>query len=190
MELPVFELIVDFNTLEPHTVNNHHGSATAMNDFYSPYPNSNFSNYQQHPSSSSYNTPYSEQQASHDTSNQPKTSILQSQLPSIWNPAVTATLSAASGNPNMLMDMGLKAGQTFLDQGTARMIPGLEKTMRYLRVYFAVNNSYVQRKMNRVLFSFFFRNWKRLVRLMIQSPSNHAFFKHNHTIIYVYRSPI
>ena len=34
--------------------------------------------------------------------------------------------------------------------------------MRELRVYFAVNNKYVKKKMLRVLFSFFFKNWRRV----------------------------
>ena len=151
-----------------------------MSDFQ--YPGSNSTYYHQ-PSSSAYTyNPYAtEQQSNHEPSSKPIpnsnydyipnnnfiSSSLQSQIPSVWNPAVAATLSAASnavtGNPNVMLDMGLKAGQTFLDLGTARMIPGLEKTMRYLRVYFAVNNAYVSRKMKRVLFSFVYPDWKRLV---------------------------
>ena len=87
-----------------------------------------------------------------------------------WNPAMASTFATvaattaagASGNPNAMFDLGLKAGHTFLDQGTARMIPGLERIMRELRLYFAVNNSYVKKKMLRVLFSFFHKNWVRI----------------------------
>jgi len=146
-----------------------------MSDFYSPYagPNTTYHHPQQS-SSSTYapyptTDPYREQPSHHENNNNNNTVLpQQSHLPSIWNPAVAATLSAASnavvGNPNVMLDMGLKAGRTFLDQGTAKMIPGLERTMTYLRIYFAVNNSYVKRKMQRVLFSFPYRNWKRLVR--------------------------
>jgi len=42
------------------------------------------------------------------------------------------------------------------------MIPGLERAMMGLRVYFAVNNVYVKRKMGRVLFPFLKRDWRRL----------------------------
>jgi hypothetical protein len=71
-------------------------------------------------------------------------------------------VGSAASNPNAMFDLGIKAGHTFLDQGTARMIPGLEKVMRELRVYFAVDNSYVKAKMLRVLFSFFYKTWKRI----------------------------
>lgn len=54
------------------------------------------------------------------------------------------------------------------------MIPGLERTMRELRVYFAVNNSYVKKKMTRVLFSFFFKNWKRVENDAMNSNANGA----------------
>ena len=85
-----------------------------------------------------------------------------------WNSGMAASTFASvasattSSNPNAMFDLGLKAGHTFLDQGTARMIPGLERTMRELRVYFAVDNGYVKTKMLRVLFPFFFKRWKRL----------------------------
>lgn len=76
--------------------------------------------------------------------------------------SVASTAVGSASNPNAMFDLGLKAGHTFLDQGTARMIPGLEKVMRELRVYFAVDNSYVKAKMLRVLFSFFYKVWKRI----------------------------
>lgn len=65
-------------------------------------------------------------------------------------------------NPYAMMDIGMKAGQTFFDEGIARMIPGLERSMTALRVYFAVNNGYVKRKMQRVLCAFFYKDWCRI----------------------------
>lgn len=76
--------------------------------------------------------------------------------------SVASTAVGSASNPNAMFDLGIKAGHTFLDQGTARMIPGLERVMRELRVYFAVDNSYVKAKMQRVLFSFFHKTWKRI----------------------------
>jgi len=67
-----------------------------------------------------------------------------------------------SGDKNAMMDMGLMQGQKFLDEGFARMIPGLERGMMCLRIYFAVNNSYVKRKMGRVLFPFLNKDWGRI----------------------------
>lgn len=88
-----------------------------------------------------------------------------------WSPAMSqfvniattaAVQNAGTNNPNAMLDAAGKIGHTFLDEGTARMIPGLENMMRQLRVYFAVDNNYVKKKMTRVLFSFFFKNWERL----------------------------
>jgi hypothetical protein len=86
-----------------------------------------------------------------------------------WNPAMstafaTAAASAVQGssNPNAMLDVAGKIGNSFLDEGTARMIPGLEQIMRELRVYFAVDNSYCKTKMTRVLFPFFFKDWSRI----------------------------
>jgi len=85
----------------------------------------------------------------------------------IWNPAAftqAAGVASAvmSGNQTDAMNMGMAAGKHFLDEGIARMIPGLEKSMVELRVYFAVNNGYVKRKMGRVLFPFFNKEWRRM----------------------------
>ena len=68
-------------------------------------------------------------------------------------------------DPNAILNIGMTYGRSFLDHGTARMIPGLDRTMRYLRIYFAVDNGYVKRKMGKVLFSFFYKRWRRMVRL-------------------------
>ena len=68
-------------------------------------------------------------------------------------------------------DAVLKMGATFLDQSTARMIPGLELLMTSLRRYFAVDNSYVQIKMKRVSFPFLVKQWKRQVGKMRKKKS-------------------
>lgn len=84
-------------------------------------------------------------------------------MPNIWNPALaTVAATAMAGKNEAYVDMGIIGAKKFLDEGIARMIPGLDSTMRYLRIYFAVNNSYVKRKMGMVLFSFFNREWRRM----------------------------
>lgn len=99
----------------------------------------------------------------------------QSQTPAFWNPAAAATMAAmaastvASGNPinnDAVLDFASKAGKSFLQNGTARMIPGLESSMLALRSYFAVDNKYVLRKMKRILFPVFMNKegWQRQVR--------------------------
>ena len=88
--------------------------------------------------------------------------------PSIWAPGVESTLkgvaSVAKANPDAVLNMGAKWTQDIISEGTARMIPGLNQFMSTLRVYFAVDNYYVQKKMRKVLFSFFFKEWRRVVR--------------------------
>jgi hypothetical protein len=70
-----------------------------------------------------------------------------------------------AGGTNALLDVGYAAGQSFLQNSTARMVPGLESTVRTLRPYFAVDNRYVLQKMKRVAVPFFYKSWKRTVRL-------------------------
>jgi len=110
---------------------------------------------QQHPSSNSsnpYATQQQQQQQQPTTGSQP-----------FWNPSmVSMAAAAASSNPDAMFNMAQKATHTFLDQGTARMIPGLERLMSTLRLYFAVDNNYVKRKMMRVLFSPFYKHWARM----------------------------
>ena len=104
-------------------------------------------------------------------------------MPSFWNPAAAATMAsvamaaAAAGGSGggqlgagtagfsneAVLDFASTAGRTFLQSGTARMVPGLESAMLTLRSYFAVDNRYVLRKMRLVLFPFLSKNWRRSV---------------------------
>lgn len=95
--------------------------------------------------------------------------------PSIWAPGVESTLkgvaSVAKANPDAVLNMGARWTQDIISEGTARMIPGLNQFMSTLRVYFAVDNYYVQKKMRKVLFSFFFKEWRRVQ--LESSPPGH-----------------
>uniref|UniRef100_A0A7S2GX20 Protein YIF1 n=1 Tax=Helicotheca tamesis TaxID=374047 RepID=A0A7S2GX20_9STRA len=86
-----------------------------------------------------------------------------------WNPnmsnAAAATFMQVAGkgfSGESMAGAAEQFGQTFLDEGTARMIPGFESAMKTLRVYFGVDNHYVKKKMQRVLFPVFFKQWKRM----------------------------
>jgi len=80
-------------------------------------------------------------------------------MPNVFNPAlIAAAASATTGNSDDIFKAGIGVGKSFW----ARMIPGLAMMMKHLRIYFAVDNQYVKRKIGRVLFSFFYRNWKRV----------------------------
>jgi hypothetical protein len=51
------------------------------------------------------------------------------------------------------------------ESGFARIIPGFDSTMQTLRTYYAVDNNYVKRKMQKVLFPFMSKSWRRTVSL-------------------------
>jgi YIF1 len=107
--------------------------------------------------------------------------------PSFWNPTTAATMAAVAGSlassasggklgvggsvdAGTMLDFASTAGKTFLQSGTARMIPGLEAAMQLLRRYFAVDNQYVVKKMKRVFFPFLNKNWQRTVCTTGEDP--------------------
>lgn len=88
--------------------------------------------------------------------------------PSVWNPAAAAAMMAvASGstpfNNDAMFQSLSTVGQAFFTESSAKYIPGLESTMVVLRNYFAVDNRYVLRKLQKVLFPFFSKDWQRQV---------------------------
>jgi len=95
---------------------------------------------------------------------------------SIFNPAAAmATMAATAVSQQQGADIMYDAvhlwGKDFFDKSAARMIPGLESTMKSLRYYFAVDNKYVVVKMKKLLIPFFCKQWKRLVRALYECPS-------------------
>lgn len=122
--------------------------------------------------------PQQQQQQQHQyVNNSPVTpaTTTSTAMPSLWNPATAATMAAmaastvAAGgsiNNDAMLDLASTAGKSFLQSGTARMVPGLESSMMALRSYFAVDNKYVVRKMKRVLFPILSdkQGWQRQVR--------------------------
>ena len=107
------------------------------------------------------------QPAQPQSSNTNTTQQQQQQQPSFWNPATAATVMSSVANSGFsndaMIDLASSAGKTFLQSGTARMIPGLEMAFLKLRKYFAVDNRYVKRKMMKILFPFLSKHWKREV---------------------------
>ena len=88
----------------------------------------------------------------------------QQQQSSIFNPAATAVMAAAaSGSNDAMVKAATTVGQQFFNAGTAKVIPGFESAMQKLRVYFAVDNRYVKSKMQRILFPFLRKEWRRVV---------------------------
>mmetsp|Transcript_3677 Transcript_3677/g.7689 ORF Transcript_3677/g.7689 Transcript_3677/m.7689 type:complete len:359 (-) Transcript_3677:96-1172(-) len=84
-----------------------------------------------------------------------------------WNPAVTmAATAAATGkvgdvNSQVMMNVAESMGKQFLETGWIKAVPFLENFIVGLRPYFAVDNSYVKRKMSKVLFPFLYKEWAR-----------------------------
>jgi YIF1 len=79
--------------------------------------------------------------------------------------ALAATGLASGGDSqNAILNMANAAGQTFWQNSTARMVPGLASTLQILRPYFAVDNRYVLQKMKRLAVPFVYKTWKRTVR--------------------------
>ena len=86
-----------------------------------------------------------------------------------WNPAMAMAAQAAVtgkvGDSNAMMNVAESMGKDFLEKGWAKAVPGLERSMVGLRPYFAVDNSYVKRKMIKVLFPFIYQDWARQEKL-------------------------
>jgi hypothetical protein len=91
----------------------------------------------------------------------------QLQQQNFWSPTMTAAtmmnVAAATQNPDAMLDLASSAGRSFLQSGTARMMPGMQGYMGHLRTYFAVDNRYVKRKMQKLVFPYLSKAWKRMV---------------------------
>jgi hypothetical protein len=85
--------------------------------------------------------------------------------PSYWNPgtAAAAVKLMSGGGSDAAVDAARQIATQFAVDGWARFVPGLEKFMTTLRVYFAVDNKYVKRKLTTTLFPFLKKNWRRTV---------------------------
>lgn len=145
---------------------------------------------QQGSSAYAYNGPH----MSHMNAPQPQAPATTS-APSFWNPTTAATMAAVAGSlassasggklgvggsvdAGTMLDFASTAGKTFLQSGTARMIPGLEASMQVLRRYFAVDNQYVVKKLKRVFFPFLSKNWQRTVRHAGKQEKNVPWLSH------------
>jgi hypothetical protein len=145
---------------------------------------SNFNQWQQPTATSQQgmNTNTSQQQSSSSQQQQQQQQGQSSsqQTPAFWTPDANSVQNQAA---NMLGGVMAKAatggltneailgavfegGREVWVSGGARMIPGLETGVQRLRSYFAVDNRYVKRKMQKVLFPFLNKQWRRTVRLV------------------------
>ena len=86
------------------------------------------------------------------------------QIPSqnIYNP----TSNVESGNPDFfvspeMLKFGLSAGQDMINRQKDRWMPGVSSFWETLRFYFSVNNRYVYRKIQLLLYPLSQRHWSR-----------------------------
>ena len=106
----------------------------------------------------------SQQQQAQPVPQQQQQQQQQGQHPTLWNPAsvLTAAATGKGFSDDDKMDMVASAFKYSLDKSTANLIPGLSRLMTSLRIYFAVDNRYVLKKMQRLSFPFVFKQWRRL----------------------------
>eukprot|EP00586_Coscinodiscus_wailesii_P001791 CAMPEP_0172492510 /NCGR_PEP_ID=MMETSP1066-20121228/23697_1 /TAXON_ID=671091 /ORGANISM="Coscinodiscus wailesii, Strain CCMP2513" /LENGTH=355 /DNA_ID=CAMNT_0013262185 /DNA_START=124 /DNA_END=1188 /DNA_ORIENTATION=+ len=112
-----------------------------------------------------FNTPQNNQtqQPQPTTSTEPTTPT----VPNFWNPAAaSAVVSAATGGKGLseeaVLGIASSAWEYSVAAGTAHAIPVVGRLMGNLRVYFAVDNRYVKSKIQRILFPFFYKQWRRM----------------------------
>lgn len=78
-------------------------------------------------------------------------------MQNLFNPAA-ATATAAQV---LMSDNKEDAIKKIITNVPGRMTPGIGRIVDTLKVYFAVDNNYVKKKMQRILFPFIFKGWKR-----------------------------
>lgn len=63
---------------------------------------------------------------------------------------------------NEMLNYGLSAGQTILNQQKAKLLPGFSDFFSNLKIYFAVSNTYVLKKLSIVLAPMRNQMWGRI----------------------------
>jgi len=77
---------------------------------------------------------------------------------------MSAVTGSTNGNtPNAMLKIISPHAESFLKDSTARLIPGLESLMTTARRYFAVDNRYVKRKLQRIFCPFLCKSWTRQI---------------------------
>ena len=162
---------------------NQSSDGSYYNDYYSqqqqqqqhggnPYENQqqHQQNQQFYQQNQNYSNPYLNQPSHYGSQPQDQQFFQQQQqqpMNSFFNPATATAVAAAMANSGMssdtMIDLAQGMGKNFLQNSTAKMIPGLESTMVMLRTYFAVDNKYVVQKMKKTLIPFLSKDWRRIV---------------------------
>ena len=77
---------------------------------------------------------------------------------------MSAVTGSTNGNtPDAMLKIISPHAESFLKDSAARLIPGLESLMTTARQYFAVDNRYVKRKLQRIFCPFLCKSWTRQV---------------------------
>ena len=61
-----------------------------------------------------------------------------------------------------MMNFGLSAGQDLLNKQRDKWLPGATNFWHSLKIYFAVNNKYVLKKLTMILYPMSNKAWKRI----------------------------
>lgn len=155
---------------QSHAAAPHSGNRIQMNDHQQDLNQNNMHGYDNNNDMNSgsrvpmSNSNYSGMSNNYGQQGQPDAS------PQLWNPA---TINSMMKN-DFVMNYAYDSGTKFLATGVARMVPGLELLMTSLRAYFAVDNSYVLRKIKRVLFPFLKKDWRRMEAQSDSNGQRHA----------------
>eukprot|EP00520_Triparma_pacifica_P018656 CAMPEP_0118656440 /NCGR_PEP_ID=MMETSP0785-20121206/13490_1 /TAXON_ID=91992 /ORGANISM="Bolidomonas pacifica, Strain CCMP 1866" /LENGTH=340 /DNA_ID=CAMNT_0006549299 /DNA_START=29 /DNA_END=1051 /DNA_ORIENTATION=+ len=83
--------------------------------------------------------------------------------PSQWaTSAATAFLSSSGTSNDAMLDMGANLASGFANSTAARFMPGAQGFWGNLKYYFDVTNTYVLKKMGRLLFPWTITSWRRV----------------------------
>jgi hypothetical protein len=80
-----------------------------------------------------------------------------------WQAQAASAFMTGNSNSEAMLDIGMSAGAAFAASSMSRFVPGAEGLYGSLKYYFAVNNTYVQKKFICLMAPFLTKDWKRVV---------------------------
>jgi hypothetical protein len=126
------------------------------------YDNNSASQWQQPLYSADNNNQQYQQQNTTNSTQQPNNNS----TPAFWNPTMSGIASQMASQVVTKAVTGGISDEDFKNAwniGSARIVPGFDYSMQTLRAYYAVDNHYVKKKMQKILFPFLSKNWRRMV---------------------------
>ena len=87
---------------------------------------------------------------------------MQQPLPQGMNPGMNPDFFKFQNVSPEMINFGMHAGQDLLNKQRDRWMPGVSQFWHSLKIYFAVNNAYVLKKLSIILYPIQNKNWFRL----------------------------